>query len=124
VGELVGEGGHPGDVGLSGAERLHHRGVAGRDLRAQDEAAVFADEAGELVAALHQGPLLDRGDEEHPDHALAARLERGATVQTPEKADEQEDDEAPPESERPEGAGEAAGHARVPEAKADGRGEL
>ena len=85
VGENVGEGRDPRDIGLARTEGLDHRGVARRDLRAQGETAVSANEARKLISAPDQGALLDRRHEEHLHRFLAAHLELRAVTQTPDE---------------------------------------
>jgi hypothetical protein len=101
VGENVGEGRDPSHVGLPCAKGLDHRRIAGGDLRAQGQAAVGANEAGQLVAPSHQSALFDRRYEEHLHRLLAAHLELRSPVQTPDEGHEQQADNQPADARFP-----------------------
>ena len=101
VGQHVGEGGHPGDVRLVRAQGLDHRRVGRRHLGAQDEPRVLTDETGELVAAAHQGALLDAGHEEHADHPFLTGFQRGAVLHAPNEHGETQDHQRPTDAGNP-----------------------
>ena len=103
VGDDVGEGGDPGDVGLPGAERLDDGRVARRDGRPDDEAGVLPHELGQLVPAAGERALLDGGDEEHPDDLSSRPLDPVAPHEAGDESEEEKRGEEPagPREDRP-----------------------